>query len=76
MGYLAVILCLLPIVVGLLASIGKKSSPTTTFHVNEMPDGEKYVRTDVEIPQYDGSLADKVDGRFTNVFKNPWEDIL
>lgn len=42
----------------------------------DLPDGEKYVDKNAEIPHYDGSLADKVDSRFTNIVKNPWDGIL
>ena len=69
MGLFVIILC--------IAALAK-GTPTGTmnYEAPHLPDGEEYTNKHSEIPHYDGTLADKVDTRFTNIVKNPWEGIL
>lgn len=77
MTFAAIGMCLLPFVIGaIVAIVSGSSGGYGSVSTPKQPDGEEYVSKDTKIPHYDGSLADKVDTRFTNIVKNPWEDIL
>lgn len=65
------------VVISALIVLAIGTPPGNVSHdAPHLPDGEEYTNKNVRIPHYDGSLADKVDTRFTNIVKNPWEDIL
>lgn len=68
------------IIVGICCRSGENSrvggetdwkNPTTETTGKEY----EHKQVDVHTPDYH-PLADQFDGRITNVFKNPWEDIL
>lgn len=51
---------------------GERLNVTETY----FPDGKEYEETYSKLPPEYDSLASKVDTRLTNIFRNPWEDIL
>lgn len=78
MTALAIFMCLLPSIVCIIMHIFKKHPHVPTSSLSSTPkhpDGEEYVSKATDAHR-DNSLADKADTRFTNIVKNPWEDIL
>ena len=63
------------IVIGAIISAFSHSTTSHSVPFNEMPDGEKYANLPKRQEEWP-SLAEQMDGRLTNVFKNPYEGIL
>lgn len=64
----------------IIISLIQKRKSSTSLNIDndtyKIPDGKEYENVRRGADRSNESLADKFDTRFTNVFKNPWEDVL